>query len=350
VLDFTSALYLGFEHSREQLPSWPRLLIGKPAALWEPEAARQLGSEMARLQGCENGLIAPSTLHVFWDVLGWLARRRIRVYVDSGAYPIAVWGAEHAASHGAPLVRFRHGDINHLERLLRSPAAGQPVVITDGFCPACGTLAPLAELLACVRRAAGLLLVDDTQGLGIFGTVARAHPYGVGGGGSLRHAGFEQEEDVLAVSSLAKAFGAPLAVLAGPQQMVHDFEQASETRVHCTPPSMAAVFAGIAALARNRSEGDNRRHKLAELVRRLHAPLAGLRLSRGIFPFQILACPSALELHRGLLGRGIQTVLRVGPGPRPTQIGIVITAMHTPVQVDILSNLLNEHREALCLA
>jgi 8-amino-7-oxononanoate synthase len=350
VLDFTSALYLGFEHSRDQLPFWPRLSVGKPAALWEPEAAQRLGKEVARLQGCAGGVVAPSTLHLFWDVLGWLARRRIRIFLDSGAYPIAAWGAEHAATRGARLVRFRHGDVNDLERLLRGTAAGQPVVITDGFCPVCGTLAPLAELLACVRRATGLLLVDDTQGLGIFGTVARGHPYGTGGGGSLRHAGFEQEEDVIAVSSLAKAFGAPLAVLAGPQRIVREFAEASETRVHCTPPSVAAVFAGLAAVARNRGEGDALRRRLAQLVLRLRRCLVRPPLSHGIFPFQIVSRTNALELYRAMRDRGIQTVLRAGPDPRPTEIGIVITAKHTPLEVDILTNHLNEHREALCLA
>jgi 8-amino-7-oxononanoate synthase len=349
VLDFTSALYLGFEHSPEQLPQWPRLSIGKPAALWEPEVARRLGREVAQLQSCEDGLVSPSTFHLFWDLLGWLARRRTRIYLDGGAYPIAVWGAEHAASRGAPLIRFRHGDVNDLERRLQHSAIGQPVVVTDGFCPACGTVAPLPELLACVRRAAGLLLVDDTQGVGIFGSSSLSHSYGVGGGGTLRHTGLEKEEDVIAVSSLAKAFGAPLAVLAGPRRMVRDFEQASETRVHCTPPSMAAVFAGLAALARNRRDGDSLRHQLAALVSRLRSRLAELPLSRGLFPFQIIAHSCAPELYRELADRRIQTVLRAGPGPRPSQIGIVITAKHTPLEIDTLTDTLNEHREALCL-
>src|SRR5262249_58173794 len=105
---------------------------------------------------------------LFWDVLGWLADRRFRVHMDAGAYPIARWGMERAAARGAPVIRFRHYDAAQLERSLRNSMARPPVVVVDGFCPACGRRAPLAEYLQCVRRRRGLLLIDDTQALGIF--------------------------------------------------------------------------------------------------------------------------------------------------------------------------------------
>ena len=72
--------------------------------------------------------------------------------------------------------------------------------------------------IARVRRCSGdsgLLVIDDTQALGIFGKRTKGEsPYGSGGGGSLRwHA--LQTPRIVAVSSLAKAFGAPVAVVAG---------------------------------------------------------------------------------------------------------------------------------------
>ena len=45
------------------------------------------------------------------------------------------------------------------------------------------------------------------------------------------------------VSSLAKAFGAPLAVLAGSDAFMTVFEQESATRMHCSPPSVAVIAA-----------------------------------------------------------------------------------------------------------
>ena len=317
MVDFTSAVYLGFEHRKEDLATWSTLSTGKPAALWEPEPARRLADEVAWLQGCEAGLIAPSTLHLFWDVPVWTVRAGLRVFADAGAYPIG-------GSMAGVVNRFRHRDVNDLERRLRG--AGRPLVLVDGFCPACQAIYPLQDLLSCVRRFRGLVLVDDTQALGIFGTPGR-HPYGLGGGGSLRHAGLVLEEDVLAISSLAKAFGAPLAVLAGPAPVVRQFEQASRSRIHCTPPSMAAVSAGLVALDRNRQEGHRRRAALAALVQRLSP-------RRGLFPYQIFSHPNAQWLHRKLLGEGMETVLLTGANGNPGQLGIAITARHQPSGIE----------------
>lgn len=331
MIDFTSASYLGFEHRQEELEPWTTLSTGKPAELWEPEPARRLAAELAELQGCEAGLIAPSTLHLFWDVPGWAARAGMEVFVDAGAYPIGV-------SMVPAAVRFRHRDVNDLELQLRG--RGRPLVLVDGFCPVCQAIFPFADLLACVRRAGGLVLVDDTQALGIFGSPGGGLPYGRGGGGSLRHAGLEREDGVLAISSLAKAFGAPLAVLVGPARRIRQFAEVSRSRIHCSPPSMAAVAAGLAALDRNRREGDRRRKTLAALVARL-------KPRRGLFPYQIFGHSKARQLHRTLLAEGMETVLLTG---QPEQLGIAIMARHQPSDIDALTRRISLFLEEPCLA
>jgi 8-amino-7-oxononanoate synthase len=348
VIDFTSALYLGFRHSSRDLPPWPALTSGKPAVLWEPEWARRVGQETARLQGCEAGLVSTSTLHLFWDALGWLARRGCHVYLDGSAYPIAQWGAERAAGLGAGITRFRHYDANDLEKLLRSPVP-RPVVVADGFCPSCGRVAPLRDFLDSVRRRHGLLVVDDTQGLGILGTGWElSTSYGKGGGGSLCAAGLHEEDDVIAISSLAKAFGAPIAVLTGPARLVRAFEDASETRVHSSPPSMAVAAAALRALARNRVEGERLRVRLASLVGRLRSRLGRCIENHGLFPVQTVADRRASEWHARLAARGIHSVLR--GRARPSAITFMVTAAHQVSEIEILSEQFQAISEATCFA
>jgi 8-amino-7-oxononanoate synthase len=354
VIDFTSSLYLGFRHSREELPGWPFLTAGKPAALWEPELARTVARQAAALQGAESGLVSTSTLHLFWDVLGWLADRRYRVHLDAGAYPIARWGVERAAGRGAPVARFRHYDANHLERSLGSDTGGRnvggpPVVVADGFCPACGKLAPLADYLQCVRRRRGLLLIDDTQALGIFGAGASpADPYGRGGGGSLRAAGMEGEDDVIAISSLAKAFGTPLAVLTGSRRLVLSFDAASQTRMHCSPPSLAVLTAARHALLRNQRDGDRLRRRLRALVQALRSQLPYEIAHEGLFPVQTVESAKAEALHGQLLSHGIQTVLRASTSGRPDYLTILLTAAHSLAEVQTLTRTLQNTAEMLC--
>ena len=110
LLDFTSSLYLGAEHAWRSLTQWERLTLGKPAALDSLPGTRFVERELAALTGCERVLLSPSTLHLFCDLFGFLARRGVSIFLDAGSYPIARWGVERAAGCGAPVQVFRQHD------------------------------------------------------------------------------------------------------------------------------------------------------------------------------------------------------------------------------------------------
>ena len=42
-------------------------------------------------------------------------------------------------------------------------------MVADGFCPGCGQPAPLTDYLQLIQQRGGLLVLDDTQALGILG-------------------------------------------------------------------------------------------------------------------------------------------------------------------------------------
>lgn len=344
--DFTSALYLGMHHTRDELEPWPGFTSGRPAALAEDPAARAVARSLAALQGVEAAVLAPSTLHVAWDLFGVLERLQpIALFLDAGSYPIVGWGAEPAARRGTPVHRFAHHRPAALRRTIAAAAHRnrRPVVVTDGFCPACGRLAPLREYLDCTEATAGWLVIDDTQALGILGhSPDRILPYGYGGGGSLRHVGLRSPRAVV-LSSLAKGFGVPAAVLSGSAETVAAFEHHSETRVHCSPPCAATVRAARHALAVNRRGGNALRHGLARRVRYFRRRLAerGLAVSGGWFPVQTLALRSVgagAKLHAALEGRGIHAVLQSGhdgasePG---TRLGFLLTTEHRRADLDL---------------
>jgi 8-amino-7-oxononanoate synthase len=335
LVDFSSALYLGFQHGSRELRPWSQFTTGMPAALRNPVLAQQVARDMAGLQGCERATLATSTLHVFWDLCAALAGVRAAIYLDRGTYPVAWWGVERAAARGIPARVFGHHDVRALEQGLAAGIAGRrPVIVADGFCPSCGLSAPVAEYLALAREYGGYLVLDDTQALGIFGQPAGpAAPYGKGGGGMLRRANAGGPEVVL-VSSMAKAFGVPIAVLSGPDEIVEQFESHSETRMHCSPPSIASLHAAELALAKNREAGDRIRFRLAQLVGLFRDRIrqAGHGVSDSLFPVQpVWFAPGVdvTDLYRKLLQRGIRGVLhRQGHGGRPG-LSFVITARHT---------------------
>jgi 8-amino-7-oxononanoate synthase len=243
-----------------------------------------------------------------------LARDRIAIYIDAGAYPIVRWGIERAAANGVPTADFRSHDTAALEGLLhRDQRSGfRPLVVTDGLSPIDGRTAPLPEYLRLVRARGGYLVIDDTQALGILGRHPEPKvPYGSGGAGSPAWYGIKGPELIVA-SSLAKGFGAPLAAIAGSAQTISKFEELSSTRVHSSPPSLAAIAAGGRALVINASQGDNLRSRLWKLVGRF-----GTTCGKRAFGFRQAfsssdtegSQTSRWELHDRLTRLGVKTVL-----------------------------------------
>jgi 8-amino-7-oxononanoate synthase len=289
-MDFTSALYLGITHPFHSLASWEQLTTGRPDILLAPRRNRYVGAELAKLSGCEKAALGPSTFHLFWDVFNILADERIAFYFDRSVYPIARWAAARAVEKGIPVRWFPHHDPEALGRKVADgEIRGQrPVVVSDGFCPGCGKHAPIAAYMDMVQPRGGRLVIDDTQALGIWGRHPNPfHPYGRNGGGSLRRAGISHRCIIL-INSLAKAFGAPLAMIAGSKNFFQRFRAESQTRVHCSPPSTAAVAAAIHALAVNAAHGDALRRRLSQLVfffkkQQSHIPMAKTSARSGIY-------------------------------------------------------------------
>lgn len=341
VPDFTSALYLGLHHAYAELRPWAQLTTGAPAALTAVPGAATVADRLAACIGCDRTTLAPSTLHLIWDLFGELSGDGIAIYVDTGVYRIARWGIERAMARGVPLHPFPHGDVAALRNLLRQYRRSRlrPIVVTDGFYPGYGSATPLADYLESVRAYGGQIIVDDTQALGILGHSASVdRPYGQGGGGSLRRWNVSGE-DVTVISSLAKGFGVPLALMAGSQAMIERFEQGSETRVHCSPPSLATIHAARHALDMNDEHGETLRLRLAQNVRRFRARLAdvGVTAIGELFPVQTLKLTpdsDAVDLHNQLQCRGIRAVLHPGRKRRRPYISFIITARHRRSEID----------------
>ncbi|UOQ68149.1 hypothetical protein [Hymenobacter volaticus] len=277
MLDFTSALYLG--PPTFSVPTNLPLTTGRPAALQEPGWQRRIAEMVANRQGLETGLLAPSTLHLFWDVLA-LAPSSAVIFIDQAMYPIGHWGAARAALRGLPVVPFDADNLPALRRLLHiyRQQGHIPWLLTDGWRLAQEGPAPLScyqELLRPDPRS--VLLLDDTQAFGVLGAKPSAqHPLGQGGGGSLPYAGV-RGPGIVCISSLAKGLGVPVAVLTGSRKWVARFARRSATRVHNSPVSNWHAWAAGQALHRDAARtGNAARQQLAQRIREFRRKMGQL--------------------------------------------------------------------------
>ncbi|GAA4052985.1 hypothetical protein GCM10022409_44920 [Hymenobacter glaciei] len=341
--DFTSALYLG----PKALPAPPAGLLlttGRPAILTEDARAAAAAKEVARRQGLEAGVLAPSTLHLFWDVFGLVPSNGV-VLLDHRLYPVGQWGALRARARGLPVVKFRADDLPGLARLLHTyrQQGRTPWLVTDGWHPGRGPapLAGFAELLAPYPGA--VLLLDDTQAFGVLG--ARPGPVnrlGQGGGGSLLWADINPSNgpEILTITSLSKGLGVPVAVLAGRAARLRQFQRRAETRVHTSPVSAWHAWAAVAALHHDARHGEAARQRLERRVAQFRQTLlrAGLRPRGGPFPVQKLVLArttAALSLHQQLRQAGIETLLLAGEQrPGVPEIAFCLRADHSAADID----------------
>lgn len=337
--DFTSALYLGLWHASGELRPWAQMTTGVPAAVRPVPGAAAVARELCSLQGCAEAELVTSTLHGAWDLGGMIDGRREAVYVDADVYPILRVAALRARIRGVTVRDVGHHEPAALERSMYGDRR-RPVVLVDGISPAAGGAAPLRAYLEVARRGGGLLVVDDTQAAGILGEPGGAVPaWGRGGGGSLPHHGLRRAPDVLLLTSFAKALGAPLAALGGSPELIERYRSGADTRVHCSPVSVAAVRALEHALVSNRDHGERLRWLAARAVVRFRRRLGelGVHADGGSLPVQALPqlpLKAAAALHRHLLAHGIYAVPQRRLAGAAGREVFVLTARTTDADVD----------------
>jgi 8-amino-7-oxononanoate synthase len=329
MLDFVSSSYLGLRHGSADLGKWPALTTARPAVLGGAALAGAVAQEIAALQGRETGFAAAATLHLGVDLVTAGLPRNSVLHWDAHLYPVLRCTLPLAGPHLDPAPLPPHDPDALAARLANQ--VGRPVLVTDGYCIACGRPAPLAAYLDVLRRRGGLLVIDDTQALGIMGTPGPT-PFGTGGGGSPPTQRLDSDAPIIVIASLAKAFGVPMAVLSGPVRLIDRIRARSLSRMHCSPPSIPAALAALRALRLNALIGDRLRGRLARLLRlfRDGCRAWGVALSSAFHPVQTIPLPrssDAVRLAAAAAAAGMVVAPCRGANGAP-ELRLVVTAAH----------------------
>lgn len=347
MVDFTSALYLNMAHPSSSLPPWGRLTTGQPAVLQPATRMAGLTKRLAMLIGCDNAVLMPSTLHAFCDVFEYLAQLPISILVDAAAYPIARMALDRLIAIGIRVLPFRHQDPIALAHCLSHMAGDRrmPIVVSDGYCPICSQFAPIATYVSLIDHYNGIVIIDDTQALGVFGrNPCGAQRYGMDGGGSLSYFDISSPS-IISVSSLAKGFGVPIAFVAGKESFIAALKRHSWVGVHCSPPSTAVLAALWRALSLNRLWGQVLRQRLLRNVLLLKAGLRKAALAtQGIFPVvsvRGLSRPTVASLRGQLLRHGFRTVMMRGHATDDIRLMFLVTTAHKPCDILQLTKVLS---------
>ncbi len=298
----------------------------------------ELEQELAAFVGLPAALLFSTGYMASLGVIPALLDRHGEVFEDRLNHASLV---DAAVLSRAKLTRYPHLDLAWLDRKLGESAAKVKLIATDSVFSMDGDLAPVAALLALAERHGAWLYVDDAHGFGVLGEEGR-------GVLSLHPDRLAPHPSLIYLATLGKAAGVAGAFVAGTDDLIEWLVNRARTYIYTTaqPPLVAAaVSASLKLLA-----GEPwRRQRLAELIARLKAGVAGLPwpLMASDSPIQPLLVGSnedALRLAEGLRERGI-LIPAIRPPTVPqgqARLRISLSAGHTAEDVDALLNALRE--------
>ena len=358
--DYASGAYLGLDLDEEIIDAVPRYLARWGTHLsWSrlagsPVLYEEIEASLAALLGCEDVLTLPSATHVHLAVIPVLAGGGT-VFLDDRAHRTVHDGCALATARGATVVRFAHNDLDELAARLREPGRRRPgLICLDGVNAMTGEQADIAAVAALARAHDLRLYVDDAHGVGVLGARAAQEPcpYGIGGSGSIRHAG-ETYDNVILVGGGSRALSAGLAFVACPSATKRVLKTAAAPYAQSGAASVAALAMTLEGLRVNELRGDGLRTRLYRLTARLRRRIDELQIatpsrsSRSGLP--ILALPLADagridEVGELLFDRGVYATPVVAPLVPGDEAGfrVRLTAVHTDEHVDHLADVLAE--------
>ncbi len=240
----------------------------------------------------------------------------------------------------AKVVRYPHGDLDALARLMQAPVRGQRLVMVDAVFSMDGDQANLPELLALCERHDAWLLVDDAHGFGVLGPQGR---------GSLAHFGLSSPRLVY-MATLGKAAGVAGAIVAGDTLVVDWLVQKARTAIYTTasPGFLASVLLESLRLVSGADAlRDNLRQRIAQLRQGLRAD--GWQLmdsATAIQPVVVGSNEAVLRLSSALEAQGILVpAIRPPTVPRGTaRLRITLSAAHQASDIDRLLSALRPLR------
>ncbi len=233
---------------------------------------------------------------------------------------------------GVQVFRFRHNDVNDLEKRLKrmKQQDGDVLIVVEGLYSMLGDRAPLKEIAALKAEYGAYLLVDEAHSLGVLGERGR---------GLAEEAGVEDAVDFV-VGTFSKSLGSVGGFCTSNHEELEIIRFASRPYVFTASSSPANIAAAKAALAIIRSE-PQLRQRLWENAFALYGRLKELGFKVGpeaspIIPVRCEQVDEAFRIWNGLLERGVY-VNMVLPPATPDGTALLrcsLSAAHSIQQIE----------------
>jgi 8-amino-7-oxononanoate synthase len=288
---------------------------------------QELEERLAAFVGKEAALVFSTGMQVNLGTISALVGPNDYVVVDKDNHASIVDGCRLSLGQ---MKRFRHNDMNHLERILSGlPSEVGILVIVDGVYSMGGDITKLPEVVALCKKFGARLYVDDAHSLGVLGN----------GRGTAAHFGLTDEVDLI-MGTFSKSFASLGGFIAGDAEIMHFVQHQARPFIFSASLPASNVMAVMAALEIMETEPEHVEQLWDNGNKMLHG-LNNLGFNTGntetpIIPVIIGENEPTFLTWRLLFERGLYTNPVVSPGvPRgQALLRTSYMATHTEEQLD----------------
>jgi 8-amino-7-oxononanoate synthase len=287
----------------------------------------ELEERLANFVGKEAALVFSTGMQVNLGAISALVGPKDYVIIDKDNHASIVDGCRLSMGQ---MKRYRHGDLDHLERILQGlPEDAGRLVVVDGVFSMGGDIVDLPHLAALCQEYGARLYLDDAHSIGVLG----------GGRGTAAHFGLTDEVDLI-MGTFSKSFASVGGFIAGDADVMHFIQHQARSLIFSAslPPSNTmAVMAALEIM-------ENEPQRVEQLWRNGNKMLTGLKelgfntghTETPIIPVIIGEKEPMLLTWRLLLEQGLYTNPVLPPAVPPGQalLRTSYMATHTEEQLD----------------
>jgi len=226
----------------------------------------ELENRLAKYLNKEACLLYSTGYQTAQGIIPTLVNKGEYIISDKDNHASIVSGTLMAKGILADLVRYKHGDLNDLERVLKAiPIEAGKLIATDGVFSTSGTVVELPEIVALCKKYNARLMVDDAHSLGVIG---------VGGRGTASYFGLDNEVDMI-MGTFSKSLASLGGFVVGEERVINFLKHHSSALIFSASPTPSSVAAAIAALEILTNEPE-RVEKLQANANKMREGLKGL--------------------------------------------------------------------------
>lgn len=199
----------------------------------------EMEEKLAKFLGKEACLLFSTGYQTAQGIIPTLVQRGEYVVSDKDNHACIVAGNLMAKGATADIVRYKHNDMNDLERVIKKlPYEAPKLIVTDGVFSTGGEIVDLPTMNRIAKENNARILCDDAHSVGVIGK---------GGRGTASE--FDLVDDIdMTMGTFSKTFASLGGFVAGDAKVINYLKHHSPALIFSASPTPASIAAAIAAL------------------------------------------------------------------------------------------------------